>query len=306
MLTTQRLPHPLTPNPNVDIEYVVINGKGISAALLSAAVALFICAAKLVEGQQPPAYRAPRLAGTQNPDLNGVWQAMNSANWNIEPHAAAPSPFPPLLGAIGAEPAGQGVVEGGKIPYLPAAEARRKENFEKRLTRPTTRELNDTTGDPEAKCYLPGVPRATYMGPFQIIQTAKQILLSYEFASATRIVYMDRKPKASNDSWMGWSIGHWEGDTLVVDVTDQNDKTWFDRAGNFHSEALHVVERYTPITPYHLNYEATIEDPKVFTRPWKISMPLYRHVEPNPQVLEFKCVPFSEEFMYGHLLEKGK
>jgi len=198
-------------------------------------------------------------------------------------------------------------VEGGKIPYQPWAEAKRKENFEKRFTRPVTREVNDTTGDPEAKCYLPGVPRATYIGlPFQIIETAKQILLSYEFASATRIVYMDRKPKSPNESWMGWSIGHWEGDTLVIDVTDQNDKTWFDRSGNFHSEALHVVERYTAITPYHLNYEATIEDPKVFTRPWKISMPLYRHVDQNPQVLEFKCVEFSEEFMYGHLLDKGK
>jgi hypothetical protein len=115
---------------------------------------------------------------------------------------------------------------------------------------------------------------------------------------------MDRKPKAPSDSWMGWSIGHWEGDTLVIDVTDQNDKTWLDRAGNFHSDALHVVERYTPLTPYHLTYEATLEDPKVFTRPWKISMPLYRHMEQNPQALEFKCVEFSEEFMYGHLVDK--
>ena len=231
---------------------------------------------------------------------------MNSANWNLEPHSAGPSPFPALLGAIGAEPAGQGVVEGGKIPYQPWAAEKKKENFQQRLTRPTTRELNDTTGDPEAKCYLPGVPRATYMGlPFQIIQTDKQVLISYEFASATRMVYMDRKPQSPADSWMGWSIGSWDGDTLVVDVTAQNDKTWFDRAGNFHSDALHVVERYTPISPYHLMYEATIEDPKVFSRPWKMSMPLYRRVEKNAQLLEFKCVEFVEELMYGKFRKKA-
>jgi len=255
---------------------------------------------------QQPAYRAPRLPGTQIPDLNGIWQAVNSANWDLEPHAAGPSAFPALLGTIGAEPAGQGVVEGGAIPYQPWAAAKKHENFEKRLVRPTTHDLNETTGDPEAKCYLPGIPRATYLGlPFQIIQTSKQVLMSYEFASATRMVFMDRKPEPPSNSWMGWSIGSWDGDTLVIDVTAQNDKTWFDRAGNFHSDAVHVVERYTPISPYHLMYEATIEDPKVFTRPWKIRMPLYRRIEQNIQILEFKCVEFSEEFIYGHLVDKS-
>jgi hypothetical protein len=105
---------------------------------------------------------------------------------------------------------------------------------------------------------------------------------------------------------MGWSIGRWEGDTLVVEVTNQLDRTWFDRAGNFHSDALRVVERYTPMTPYHLMYEATIEDTKVFTRPWKISMPLYRRMDKNAQLLEFKCVEFAEEFVYGRLLEESK
>src|SRR2546429_1583716 len=256
--------------------------------------------------QTPPQpYRAPRFIGTQNPDLSGIWQTHNSANWDVEPHAAGPAPFPALTGAIGATPAGLGVVEGGKIHYQAWAQAKKKENFDKRFNRPITREINDTTGDPEAKCYLPGVPRATYIGlPFQIIQTARQILLSYEFASATRMVFMDRKPKPPADSWMGWSIGSWEGDTLVIDVTALNDKTWFDRAGNFHSDAVHVVERYTPLSPYHLMYEATIDDPKGFTRPWKISMPLYRRMEPNIQSLEFKCVEFSEEFIYGHLVDK--
>src|SRR3990172_1049321 len=165
-------------------------------------------------GQAPAqTYRAPRLAGTQNPDLNGIWQTQNTANWDIQPHAAGPSLLPALLGAIGAMPAGQGVVEGGEIPYQPWALAKKKENLEKRFTRPIDRETNETTGDPEAKCYMPGVPRATYMGlPFQIVQTANQILISYEFAGATRIIHMGRAPKAPTDSWMGWSVGRWEGD----------------------------------------------------------------------------------------------
>jgi hypothetical protein len=276
--------------------------QAIGRAVLIASLITVLSAS--IFSQQFPPYRAPRFPGTQVPDLNGIWQTMNSANWNLEPHSAGPAPFPALLGTIGAEPAGQGVVEGGKIPYQPWAAEKKKENFQKRLTRPTTHELNDTTGDPEAKCYLPGVPRATYMGlPFQIIQTGKQVLISYEFASATRMVYLDRKPQSPADSWMGWSIGSWDGDTLVVDVTAQNDKTWFDRAGNFHSDALHVVERYTPVSPYHLMYEATIEDPKVFTRPWKIRMPLYRRMDPDIQALEFKCVEFAEEFIYGHLVD---
>ena len=140
------------------------------------------------------------------------------------------------LGAVGAVPAGLGVVEGDEIPYLPAAAAKKKENFENRLT-----------ADPEIKCYLPGVPRATYMPyPFQIVQTPNYILMAYEYAGATRTIYMDKAPPSPADSWMGQSVGHWEGDTLVVDVTSLNDQTWFDRAGNFHSDALHVVERYTP------------------------------------------------------------
>ena len=257
-------------------------------------------AGKPTSNQTGSAYRAPRFPGSQNPDLNGIWQAMSSANWDLEAHAAGPSPLPALLGAIGAEPAGQGVVEGGKIPYQPWAAEKKKENFKNRLMRPTDRLSNESTGDPEAKCYLPGVPRATYMPyPFRIVQAPKQVLIAYEFASATRIVYMDRKPKIPNEAWMGWSTGRWEGDSLVIDVTEQNDRTWFDRAGNFHSGAVHVVERYTPSSPYHLMYEATIEDPKVFTRPWKIRFPLYRRIEPGARLMEFKCVDMAEEVLYG-------
>jgi hypothetical protein len=235
------------------------------------------------------AYKAPRTADGK-PNLNGIWQALNTANWDIQEHAAQPGRVV-ALGAVGAVPAGLGVVEGDEIPYLPAAAAKKKENSENRLT-----------ADPEIKCYLPGVPRATYMPyPFQIVQTPKSILMAYEYAGAARAIAIDKAPPDPSDSWMGHSVGHWEGDTLVVDVTSLNDQTWFDRAGNFHSDALHVVERYTPLSPDALTYEATIEDPKVFSRPWKMSMPLYRRLDKNAQLMEFKCVEFVEELMYGHL-----
>jgi hypothetical protein len=277
----------------------------LTIALASAAAAaLLTLAASRAIAQAPSTYRAPR-APDGKPDLNGIWQALNEANWDIEAHGTGPSPYPELLGALFAHPASQGVVEGGTLPYRPEALARKKQNFEQRLTRPTTRELNETTGDPEAKCYMPGVPRATYMPyPFQIVQTPQQVLIAYEFANAVREIHIGRKPEAPAESWMGWSIGRWEGDTLVVDVTDQVERTWFDRAGNFHSDALHVVERYTPTSPDHLMYEATIEDPKVFTRPWKMSMPLYRRVEKNALFIDFKCVEYAQEFMYGHLISE--
>jgi len=129
-------------------------------------------------------------------------------------------------------------------------------------------------------------------------------MIAYQYAGAVRTIPMDNPGPAPTSGWMGWSAGHWEGDTLVVDVTGFNDDTWFDRAGNYHSDALHVVERYTPRSPDTLMYEATIEDPKVFARPWKISMPLYRRVEKDAQLLEFRCVEFSEELLYGHLRKK--
>lgn len=249
---------------------------------------------------QAPTYKAARLAGTDRPNLDGLWQALTEANWDIQAHAAQPGP--PQFGALYAEPAGPGIVEGNEIPYQPWAMAKKKENFEKRLTRVNTDGVRLEPLDPEAKCYLPGVPRANYMPfPFEIIQGDKKILVAYEFASASRLITLDKAGPAPVESYMGWSNGRWDGDTLVVDVTGLNDKTWFDRAGNFHSDALHVVERWTPAGPDVLQYEATIEDPKVFTRPWKMSFPLYRRLDRHAQFLEFKCVPFSEELVYGHL-----
>jgi hypothetical protein len=255
---------------------------------------------------QTPAYRAPRTDGGK-PDLNGIWQALNEANYDIQAHLARPAmalrpgPYGPVpaapvlaLGAVGSVPPGLGVVDGDEIPYRPEALAKKKENQE-----------NWLTADPEIKCYLPGVPRATYMPyPLQIFQNANQTFIAYEYAGAVRNIYMKDPGPAPVDSWMGQSVGHWEGDTLVIDVTGMNDQTWFDRAGNFHSDALHVVERYTRTSPDVISYEATIEDPKVFTRPWKIRMPLYRRQEKNAQLLDFKCVEFVEELIYGQWRKK--
>jgi hypothetical protein len=259
-------------------------------------IVLAIVAAGLLQAASPsaqapaqaPAYRAPRTKDGK-PNLNGIWQAVNEANWDLEGHGAAQGPVW-QLGAAFSVPPGLGVVEGGPIPYKPEALQKKKANFANRMSL-----------DPEIKCYLPGVPRAIYMPyPFQIIQSTEYVMMSFEWAGGLRTVYM-KKQQAPADSWMGWSNGRWEGETLVIDTTDFNDLSWFDRAGNFHSDALHVVERLTAVAPNHLNYEATIEDPKVFTRPWKISMPLYRRIEKNAQVLEFKCVEFAEDAIYGAL-----
>lgn len=242
---------------------------------------------------QTPAYRAPRTSDG-HPNLNGIWQAMNTANWDLEAHAARQG-LVLELGAVGAEPGGLSVVEGGTIPYLPAALAQRKENFQNRLK-----------ADPEIMCYLPGVPRATYMPyPFQIFQSDKAVAIAYEYDGAFRNIYLKDPGPPPVDTWMGQSVARWEGDTLVVDVTGLDERTWFDRSGNYHSDALHVIERYTPRSADTLTYEATIEDAKVFSRPWKISMPLYRHVEKDAQLLEFKCVEFIEDLMYGHFTKKS-
>ena len=248
--------------------------------------------------RRPVEGRAPDVAVLRTadgkPDLNGIWQAVGSANWNLQDHQARSGPVLEL-GAVLAVPAGLSVVEGNEIPYQPWAAAKQKENYENWLSR-----------DPEVKCYLPGIPRATYMPyPFQILQTANNdILMAYEYASASRVIKMGKVEPPPVDTWMGQSAGHWESDTLVVDVTGLNDQTWFDRAGNFHSEALHAVERFTPVSPDVLDYQVRIEDPKVFTRPWNIRMPLYRRKDGGAQLLEFKCVEFVEELMYGDLRKK--
>lgn len=242
------------------------------------------------------------------PNINGIWQVMNTANWNLEPHSAGPNPVADrLLGAIGAIPAGLGVVDGGEIPYLPEARERLERN-----------RANVIKNDPEAACYLPGIPRATYMPyPFQIIQgNDDDILIAYQYASANRVIHMEEVGIPPIDTWMGTSYGQWDGDTLVVTTLAlgpglvklpggemEEGVTWLDRAGNYLTNHATVIERFTPRGPNHMDYEATIEDPTVYSRPWTIRMPLYRNVDANAQLLEFKCVPFSEQLLYGDLIE---
>jgi hypothetical protein len=254
-----------------------MNRAGISIGAIAIASILGMAGMSAIAQAPGSAASGFKRTADGKPDLNGVWQALNTASWNLEDHS----------GELGIPP-GQGVVEGGEIPYQPAALAKRRENFARRATAdPTT-----------ANCFAPGVPRATYMPhPFDIVQTPKTIAILYEFGHHVRTIYTDgsKHPEGNPETWMGDSRGRWEGDTLVVDVVGFNDQTWFDHAGNYHSDALHVVERYTPEGPNHIIYEATIEDPKVFTRPWKIRMPLYRRLEKNVKILEYECVFYLQE-----------
>jgi hypothetical protein len=280
--------------------------RGAVAVTIAAAAAIVFLEAPHAGAQSasPAALGGmPRIAG--KPDFSGIWEANNTANWDLQTHEARPMvgqagltpnsvvlAAPVLaLGSIGWVPPGLGIVDGEEIPYQPWAATRKKENQEHWIDR-----------DPEIKCFQPGVPRAMYMPhPFQIIESAKDVMMVFEYANAQRTIHLTKKDPYPNVAYMGYSVGRWEGDTLVVDVTDFTDATWFDRSGNFHSDALHVVERYTPAGKDVIRYEATIEDPQVFTRAWKISMPIYRHLEKNAQIMEFRCVEMVEETMYGHL-----
>ena len=248
------------------------------ARLMSAAAALLAAIATVPitrAAQDTAAAGVPRMPDGK-PDLSGIWQVVNTAAWDIQDHHASKG-----------VPAGLAVVDGNEIPYQPWALEKKRQNF-----------VNRQTADPESRCYLPGIPRITYMPyPFEIVQTPKQMAFLYEYVHAVRNVYMDSPhPAGPIEWWMGDSRARWEGDTLVVDVVHFTDQTWFDRAGNFHSEALHVVERYTRLGRDLMTYEVTIEDPKVFTRPWKMTMPLYRRQEKNIQLLEYECYAFDKEF----------
>jgi hypothetical protein len=283
----------------------------ILAAVVGAVVAVAVTrvTAQSPGGTAQPATPRPARTADGKPNFNGIWQANNEANWDLQAHEAragmvtqqgvypyeyARVPAAPVLalGAAAGVPGSIGVVEGdGQIPYKPEAAVLKKQNGENWIDR-----------DPELKCYLPGIPRAMYMPyPFQIVQSTNKIQMAYTFANAARTIHLDKVEGPPDDTYMGHSVGRWEGDTLVVDVTSFNGKNWFDRAGNFHSAALKLTERFTPITPDAIHYEVTIEDPETFTRSWKISMPIYRRLEPNAQLVEYPCIEFTEEFLYGHV-----
>lgn len=257
--------------------------KAPMAAVMGAAAALMVLSG-LAQAQQDE--RPDEING--HPNLNGIWQAMNTAYWNLEAHSTEHLEKFWELGAFGAIRAGQSVVQGGEIPYRPEAEKQREKNRE-----------NWPEADPAAKCYLPGIPRANYMPyPFQIIQGGGDILFAYQFHATNRKIHMSDHQKPPIDTWMGRSNGHWEGDTLVVETTGLNGETWLDRSGNHHSSQMTVTERFTLIDDSHMRYEATITDPKTFTEPWTIEMILYRKVNPDAVLLEYRCVPFSEPLLY--------
>ena len=283
-------------------------GKTVVVALLSAAIGAGV-AVGVTRPAEVPAGSRPARTADGKPNFSGIWQAANEAHWDLQAHEARPGivtqpgvypyefarvPAAPVLalGAAAGVPGSVGVVAGdGEIPYKPEAAALKTANGENWIDR-----------DPELKCYLPGIPRAMYMPyPFQIVQGTSTIQMAHTFANAARTIHLDEVEGPPDDTYMGHSVGRWEADTLVVTVTGFNGKNWFDRAGNYHSAALKLVERYTPLTPDALQYEVTIEDPETFTRPWTISMPLYRRLEPNAQLVEYPCIEFSEEFLYGHV-----
>jgi hypothetical protein len=282
--------------------------RSLAATILVTAVVTALVTSSMTRAVVGQGTRAARTTDGK-PNLSGVWQVNNEANWDLQTHAAragavtqrgiypyayADVPAAPVLalGAAAIVPGSLGVVQGdGQIPFTPAAAMKKAENGANWIDR-----------DPELKCYLPGIPRATYMPyPFQIVQSSTKIQMIYTFSNAARTIHLDQVAPPPDDTWMGHSVGRWDGDTLVVDVTHFNDKTWLDRAGTFHSDALHVVERFTPMSADALRYEATIEDPNVFTRSWTIAMPIYRRLEPNIQLLDYPCIDFTEEFLYGHL-----
>jgi hypothetical protein len=281
------------------VHYSRAGASALPFVRFAAAIALVFPGGLTLQAQEA----IPRLENGR-PDLNGVWQVLNAANYDIEPHAARaalafdPGPFGPVpasevvaLGAVGAVPAGGGVVEGGSIPYTPEALVRRDENRQNWLAL-----------DPEVRCYLPGIPRANYMPyPFQVFHSDQSVVFAYEYAGAVRNILLEDPGPAPVDSWMGQSVGRWNGDSFVIEVTGQNGRTWLDRAGNFYSAALRVTEQFTPTSAYTMRYQATLEDPSVFTRPWHMEMTLYRRVGEDSRLQQFNCIEFVEELIYGHL-----
>ena len=285
-------------------------GSTLITALVAALGGAIISVGVTSTASQPAAQDArPSRTPDGRPNFNGVWQTNNEAHWDLEAHAArsgmvmqegvydyeyARVPAAPVvaLGAAAGVPGSLGVVQGdGRIPYTPEALQLKEENGEHWIDR-----------DPELKCYLPGIPRAMYMPyPFQIVQGTNKIHMTFGFSNAARVIHLDEVDLPPDYTYMGHSLGRWEGDTLVVEVSEFNGKNWFDRAGNFHSEGLRLTERFTQMSPDAIWYEATVTDPQTFTEPWTLAMPLYRRLAANATVLDYPCIEFAEEFMYGHL-----
>jgi hypothetical protein len=264
---------------------------------------LFVLMLSIAALAQPPAGKeAPKPATSGpmprgadgRPDFEGVWEVRppgGNAAYDVEDHLKAVYGIPPGKGVI-VDP------KDGKIPYLPAAEKRKQELV-----------AHHMYDDPEAHCFLSGVPRQIYAPfGFEILQPSNYVLILFENFHAYRVIPTDGRAHLPSDikTFEGDSRGRWEGDTLVVDVTNQNDKTWFDMAGNFHSDALHVVERFTPVDANTIGYRATIEDPKTFSRPWTIAFPITRITRPGYEIMELACVEGERDLKHYTEGEGGK
>jgi hypothetical protein len=247
---------------------------------LLAAASFSLCGVAAADGAEiPPAASGLPRAADGKPDFSGIWQSLGGADYGLEPHLATKD-----------GPPGAGAVEGNVIPYRPAALAQRARNFASRAT-----------ADPRNKCFTLGTPRGLYNNePFQILQRPRDLTVIYEFGHPVRTIHTNgtEHPDGHIDFWLGDSRGHWDGDTLIVDVTDFNGETWLDRVGNFNSDELHLVERWSYVDRNTLRYRATFEDPKVYTRPWSLELLFYRRLEPNVQLIENYCATLDYDDYY--------
>ena len=241
----------------------------------------------------PPPGPTPHMADG-HPDLSGYWNAGNNggAVFEVQKHARRSQSLPAGEGAIVDPP-------DGLIPYQPWAAEKAKDNFEHHLA-----------DEPELHCYESGLPNQMYRQfGFQILQPAGYVVMNWEFMHSVRIIPTDNRPHvlpASKKLFQGDSVGHWDGETLVVDTTNLNDRTWLDSAGNIHSDQMHVVERITMMNDRTINYEATIEDPKAYTKPWKIAFPLNRNMQPNYEQMEFACIEGNSDLEHYQAAAGGK
>lgn len=257
-----------------------------------ASVLLAVALAGVGAGAAAPAAAARHPAGADanaipraadgHPDFSGIWQTLSEADYDLEPHAGRRD-----------APPSAGVIAEGTIPYLPAALEHRKKNFDSRATE-----------DPQRRCFVLGVPRGVYYpAPFQIFQRAEDLTLIHQFGNQVRVIHKDgslHPQELHKELWLGDNRAHWEGDTLVNDVTDVNDETWLDRAGNYHSEQLHVVERWQFVDKDTIRYRATLEDPKVYSRPWSIEVLLNRRRDPGFRLIEDYCYTLEYADHYPH------
>ena len=266
-------------------------GTRVVGSLVAVAVSIFTTSALAQRSAPPRGSAAPRgsqrgskpipRAADGKPDLSGIWVATGALRLMVGEEATRAILAADAASGRPAAPPAE------PPPYNPAAEAQRQEFLARR-----------GIDDPMALCYLSGVPRISFRPlPFQIVQLPAQVILLYEVHHAFRIIPTDGRPHPDDvePSFLGDSVAHWEGGTLVVDVTSFNLKTWLSGVGTIHSEKLHVTERYTRDTYDTIRYEVTLEDPDVFTKPWHMQETF--RLRPNERLREYECIENNEDLV---------